>query len=548
MSTLVGSEIAYPSGVAISDSGAFAVASGNSGHRVHFINLVTSSVTVLAGSGNDMFADGQGTQASFSAPDGVAISPDDSFAIVAESGTSHRVRHIVIATGVVTTLAGNGAGYVDGVGTLAKFYIPRGVAISPDGAYVLIADSQNIRVRRLDLKSSIVTTVAGSSTYGYADGIGTYAQFKGVFRLAIDPTGLFALICDFQNNRVRRLDIASSQVTTLAGSSTGGFQDGTGTSAFFNAPNGVSIDPTGSYALIADYANQRIRRIDMFTAQVSTVAGTGIASAVDGAGAQATFSSPHAISIDFNGAFALVADTGNNRIRRIALSLPCSAGYYCPSGSSSPTQVACAAGIYCAEPGETMPFGSRFQPNLFTRFYAASWYGSITEINGPPGIGWAPAVGSTGLFAPIAWQNYDSRAGSNYRFKSISEGFVYSPSNQSSIQFKVSANGGIAIYLGGAPVLVYWQCCLAAGTLSPVVALGAGYTNLTVRYLNSASSGSSFLNLAFRMGGSENFTSNGAGVFFSSLQQWCVTIVGLISQSHGCLNISMALLPAFDYF
>jgi DNA-binding beta-propeller fold protein YncE len=585
--------INYPSGVAISNSGTFAVATGSGGNLVLMIDMATSQVSTLAGSGNGAFADGQGTQASFSFPDGVAISPDDSFVIVAESGTSHRIRRIVIATGVVTTLAGNGAGYADGVGTLAKFNIPRGLAISPNGAYVLIADSQNIRVRRLDLKTSAVTTVAGSSQYSYADGIGTNAQFRGVFRLAIDPTGSFALICDYQNNRIRRLEIASLQVTTLAGSSTGGFQDGTGTNAIFNAPNGVSIDPTGTYALIADHSNQCIRRIDISTAQVTTLAGTGVASAINGVGASATFSSPHAISIGVNGTFALVADAGNHRIRRIALtSPPCSVGFYCPSGSSSPTQHACtpgsycatsglsspsglcsggfycgagsstatqhlctsgtycpigssnaiacnpghyclagsstatqhpcAAGIYCSEPGETMPFGSRFQPNLFTRFYASSWSGSITDVNGPPGLGWAPTLGTPGFYAPIAWQPRDSRAGNFWSFKSISEGFVYSPSNQSTIQFRVSANGGIAIYVGGKPVLVQWQCCLAAGTLSPVVALGAGYSKLTIRYLNS---GDGFLNVAFRMAGSENFTTDGTGVFFSSLQQWCVDAV-----------------------
>ncbi len=198
----------------------------------------------------------------------------------------------------------------------------------------------------------------------------------------------------------------------------------------------------------------------------------------------------------------------------------CPPGWYCPSGGID--RAPCAAGIFCAVPGETMPFGSRFQPNLFTRFYAASWSDSITDVNGPPGPGWAPVIGSSGLFAPIAWQGDDARVSYTWSFKSISEGFVYSASNHSTIQFKVSANGGVAMYLGGQPVLVHWQCCLAAGTLSPVVALGAGFTKLTVRYLNSGHGGS-LLNVAFRMGGSENFTMDGAGVFFSSLQQWCVT-------------------------
>ncbi len=347
----VKSSFNFPSGVAISRSGTFAVATERAGNRVRLIDMVTSQVTTLAGSGNDTFADGQGTDASFSAPEGVAISPDDSFILVVEgTGTvSHRVRHIVIATGVVTTLAGNGGGYADGVGTLAKFNEPRGVALSPDGSYALITDRLNCRVRRLDVASRTVITVVGS-TCGFVDGTGTNAQLKDfLFQIAIDQTGSHALICDIVNYRIRRLDIASLQVTTLAGSGEIGFQDGAGINASFSRPRGVSIDPTGTYVLIVDGDAHRIRRIVIATGQVTTLAGTGAASAVDGLGEQATFNNPFGISIDSSGTFALVADTGNHRIRRIALSSPpCSAGFYCPSGSSSPTQASCGAGTFCA--------------------------------------------------------------------------------------------------------------------------------------------------------------------------------------------------------
>jgi DNA-binding beta-propeller fold protein YncE len=336
-----------PFAVAISSSGTFALVIESSGNRIRRIDLVTSQVATLAGSGNNIFADGTGTQASFSRPEGVAISKDDSFVVVVEGHltTSHRVRHIVIATGVVTTLAGNGAGYDDGVGTMAKFNEPRGIALAPDGAYALITDDQNYRIRRLDMRTLAVSTVAGS-TQGFADGVGTHAKLFGFFQLAIDPTGAYALISADQ--RIRRLDVASSQVTTLAGSGASGYQDGAGTNAVFNSPHGVSIDPTGTYALVGDHLNRRIRRIVMATGQVSTLAGTGVVSAVNGVGAQATFNSPLAMSIDASGAFALVADAWNHRIRRIALtSPPCAAGFYCPAGSTSPTQVACAPGYYC---------------------------------------------------------------------------------------------------------------------------------------------------------------------------------------------------------
>ncbi len=354
----VQASINYPVGVAISRSGTFAVATERGGNRVRLIDLVTSQVTTLAGSGNNMFADGQGTMASFSAPECVAISRDDLFVIVVEgySTPSHRVRHIVIATGVVTTLAGNGtAGSTDGVGTWATFNQPRGIAIAPDGTYALITDELNYRVRRIDIASKTVTTVAGS-TRGFVDGTGVNVQFNLMFQIAIDPTGSYALIADIDNNRIRRLDIATSQVTTIAGSGSGDFQDGVGTNAKINWPHGISIDPTGTYALITDFLSNRIRRIVIATAQVTTVAGTGAASAINGLGAQATFDRPVAICIDSSGLFALIADHANHRIRRIALtSSPCSVGFYCPAGSSSVTQASCGAGHFCGVTGLSAP-------------------------------------------------------------------------------------------------------------------------------------------------------------------------------------------------
>ncbi len=332
-----------PCDVAISRSGTFAVTTERSGHRVRIIDLVTLQVTTLAGSGNNMFADGQGTQASFSRPEGVAISPDDSFIIVVEGSetTSHRIRHIVIATGIVTTLAGNGAGSADGVGTLATFNQPRGIALSPDGTFALITDRSNFRVRRLDMASKTVTTVAGL-IQGFEDGAGTVAKFgANIFQIAIDPSGAYALICDVDNHRIRRLGIAASQVSTLAGSGAGNFLDGVGTHAIFKWMHGVSIDPTGTYALIGDSGNQRVRRVAIATAHVTTLVGSH---------------NPIGISIDVSGSFALVAEFDMNRIRRIALSSPpCSAGFYCPSGSSSPTQASCGAGQFCGISGLSAP-------------------------------------------------------------------------------------------------------------------------------------------------------------------------------------------------
>ena len=83
--------------------------------------------------------DATGTSAKFHQPVGVALSPDGAFALVADTN-NHRIRHIVLATKAVTTLAGSSSGSTDATGTSAKFNYPHGVAVSPDGVFALVAD------------------------------------------------------------------------------------------------------------------------------------------------------------------------------------------------------------------------------------------------------------------------------------------------------------------------------------------------------------------------------------------------------------------------
>ena len=174
---------------------------------------VAVPLTTLAGSGRNMVADGMGTMASFYSPADVAISSDGRFALVADSD---RVRRIEIASGQVTTLTGSGSdGFSDGTGSMAAFYAPRGVAISSDNKFALVADSMNYRVRRIEIATAQVTTLAGSSEYGNLDGTGSMAAFNAPRGVAISSDNTFVLVADQYNNRIRRVDIATAQVTTL---------------------------------------------------------------------------------------------------------------------------------------------------------------------------------------------------------------------------------------------------------------------------------------------------------------------------------------------
>jgi sugar lactone lactonase YvrE/microcystin-dependent protein len=218
---------------------------------------------------------------------------------------------------VVTTLAGNDThGFADGIGTAASFKNPYGIAIGPDGN-IYVADGDNNRIRKVTL-GGIVTTVAGSGSAAFADGIGTAASFSNPYGIAIGPDGTI-YVADTNNHRIRKMIYNGTAwvVTTLAGSGSTGNTDSTGTAALFNSPEGIALAPDGTI-YVADTGNSRIRKmIYNGTAWVVTrLAGNTSAFPADGTGTNATFSFPKGIAIGPDGNI-YVADTSNHIIRKV---------------------------------------------------------------------------------------------------------------------------------------------------------------------------------------------------------------------------------------
>jgi DNA-binding beta-propeller fold protein YncE len=275
-------------------------------------------VTTLTGSAGLVMLMGP-SSAKFLTPVGISISADGSFALIGDEG-NHRLRRIDFSSSSVTTLAGSSTpGSTNGIGTGAYFNNPRRVSISPDGLLALVADNNNHLIRHIIITSGAVTTLAGlAGISGSTDGIGSNARFYNCPGVAISPDGLFALVTDMNNHLISRIDISTASVTRLAGSSTAGVGDGSASVAKFNTPTGVSISPDGSFALITDKENSQIRRIAISTGAVTTLAGsgTGATGSTNGIGTGAFFNIPRGVSISPDGLFALVADSNNHLIRQ----------------------------------------------------------------------------------------------------------------------------------------------------------------------------------------------------------------------------------------
>ena len=133
-------------------------------------------VSVIAGSGRENFGDSQGAQAHFNCPRGVAVDGEGN--IVVADTANHRIRKIS-PDGNVSTLAGSGnRGFEDGQGAQAHFNCPQGVAVDEEGN-IIVADTGNNRIRKIDTSNGVTTTLAGSATSTpFADGTGT-SRFRG---------------------------------------------------------------------------------------------------------------------------------------------------------------------------------------------------------------------------------------------------------------------------------------------------------------------------------------------------------------------------------
>ena len=231
------------------------------------------------------------------------------------TGTDYHTIRKITPDGTFSTLAGvfGSSGYVDGPAMSAKFFQPHGLAYNAAGD-LFIADRSNHAIRKLS--GGTVTTLAGlGRTSGYVDGVGTAARFYAPNEMEIDDAGNL-YVADGNNHAIRKI-APDGTVTTIAGNGTAGAVNGVGAAARFNSPWGIARDAAGNL-FVSDGSNHAIRKIAP-DGTVTTLAGTmGTSGSADGVGAAARFGAPGALALDSDGSL-LVVDRQGYTIRRVAM-------------------------------------------------------------------------------------------------------------------------------------------------------------------------------------------------------------------------------------
>ena len=314
--------VGQPFGVEIGPDGALYICEVQN-HRVLRLDLKTRALTTVAGSGKKGYAGDGGPATSAELNEPYEVRFDKAGNVLFVEMKNYVVRKVDAQTGKIRTIAGTGAlGFTGdgGPATKAQLNIPHSIALDGDDN-LYIADIGNHRIRKVDAKTGIISTIAGNGEKRPpVDGQSAAGRpMIGPRALFIDGPALWIALRE--GHSVWKMDLASGLLTHVAGTGKRGYSgdDGPAKSATLDGPKGIAIGPDkGIY--VADTENNAIRRIDPRTGTIVTIAGRGPqfkGGAGDGGPAtQATFDRPHGIGLGTDGT-VYIGDTNNHRVRRV---------------------------------------------------------------------------------------------------------------------------------------------------------------------------------------------------------------------------------------
>jgi len=465
----VNAQVNNPFGVALDASGNVYIADA-ANNCIRMLNMTTGIISTIAGNGT-AGATGDGglaIAAELNNPTGVAV--DAAGNVYVADQANNKVRKIAVATGVITTIAGNGTAGYSGDGAAAasaELSSPYSVALDA-GDNVYIADAGNNRIREINVSTGNISSVAGSTAvggFGGDGGLATVATLNHPMGVALDASGNI-YIADTYNGRIREVNIGSGKISTVAGNGTTAFVAGLATATGLNLPTGVALDAS-SNIYIADANNNLVEMVTISSGDIAAVAGTGTAGYNGDCITPTTSEVNNAtgVAVDASGNI-YIADSGNQRIREIAQ--PCSGTPAVATISGSPTY-ACAAFVATLT-ATSAPVGCGI---------SYQWQSSAD------GFTYANIVGATGLTAVV------NVSANTYYQLVVSCAYSGTSSTSSNIELQINPITALGPITGGfSPMCTGMTLSLASTTTGGTWSVTNGNATITtLGYLTGIAAG-----------------------------------------------------------
>lgn len=436
-------QLSFPTGIAMDAKGNLFVA--DAGNFLVRRIAVDGTINTVAGNGKPNFA-GDNGPATSAQIDPVAVALDSTGNLYIADGLNYRIRK-VDTNGIITTIAGNGTeGDVgdNGPATSAEIDFVTDLAVDNLGN-VYLADYFNSEVRKIDT-SGMMSAFAGGVPYGpiEEDGIPATTAVMVPYGVAFDPSGNLYISDDNLNNTlVRRVDLSTNLIYTVAGTGEVGLAGDGGEAlvAELNSPAGLAIG--GGVVYFADAANLRVRKVSNNI--INTVAGTGIRD--NGPATNAFLNFPEGITIDGSGDI-LVADTGNAEARRFKAGGPINSLGQLLGGTPNGVTADRAGNFYLTdeEPGfpSEIPHILKVAPDGTTSIVAGNGPDGFSGDDGPATL----AVLNTprGVAVDAAGNIYVADYGNNRVRKVDTTGTINTIAGNGKFQF--SGDNGLATAAG----------------------------------------------------------------------------------------------------
>ncbi|MEK7537644.1 MAG: hypothetical protein AAB619_01570 [Patescibacteria group bacterium] len=297
------------------------------------VNLKTNVLSAITGGQADNYVDGPAAIARVSGPSQMVTSPKGTAIYIADRN-NNRIRVFDRKTNVMSTLVGAGEfnafngtknAYAEGapcstaslgVAGCAYFDRPMGLAISKDGKTLYVADSDNNRIRTINVATGQTALLAGTGKAGLRDGAAKTAQFKRPVSLLLSSNGKTLYVVELGNHAIRTIDLVKKRVATMVGNGRAGYRDGSFKNARLSVPNYLAYGPK-NILYLSEGGSLRIRQLNTATRKITTLTG-GIKGSRNGSKSVASFSNPRQL-VMLNSTTLLVADDGNDMIRAVSL-------------------------------------------------------------------------------------------------------------------------------------------------------------------------------------------------------------------------------------